>query len=129
MAAVLLSFSALLLSGIVASQPTRAIDSDFADPCVIQTDDGYYAFGTSANGANVQIAKSSDFSSWELLSGTDAMPGPFPSWVANDPSVWAPDVIKRVNQTNDTLSTDQSSFQLGRRHICHVLLRIDKRGR
>ena len=61
-----------------------------ADPCVIQTDDGYYAFATSANGVNVQIAKSADFSSWELLSGSDAMPGPFPSWVASNPLIWAP---------------------------------------
>ncbi|CAG8228879.1 unnamed protein product [Penicillium salamii] len=99
MAAAFFSFSAILLGGLVASQPTRAIDGDFADPCVIQTDDAYYAFGTSANGLNVQIAKSSDFSSWELLSGSDAMPGPFPSWVASNPLIWAPDVIKRDDGT------------------------------
>jgi beta-xylosidase len=129
MAVSVISFSALLLGGFVVSQPTRAIDGDFADPCVFQTDDGYYAFATSANGVNVQIAKSPNFSSWELLSGSDAMPGPFPSWVASNPLVWAPDVIKRVNGANTTLSKDQSLFKLGRRHIRHVLLRIVKRGR
>lgn len=104
MTAAVLSLSALLLSGLVASQPTRAIDGDFADPSVIQTDDGYYAFGTSANGVNVQVAKSSDFSSWELLSGSDAMPGPLPSWIASNPSIWAPDVIKRARQCEPMFS-------------------------
>lgn len=98
MTAAFFSLSALLLGGLVASQPTRAIDGDFADPSVIKTDDGYYAFGTNANGVNVQVAKSSDFYSWELLSGSDALPGPFPSWIASNPLIWAPDVIKRVTQ-------------------------------
>jgi beta-xylosidase len=91
--------SALLMNGFAVAQPTRVIDSDFADPCVIQTGDGYYAFATSGNGVNVQIASSSDFASWQLLSGNDAMPGPFPSWVASTPAIWAPDVIQRVSQS------------------------------
>jgi beta-xylosidase len=98
---ILLTFaSAALMNGFAAAQPARAIDSDFADPCVIQTDDGYYAFATAGNGVNVQIASSSDFSSWDLLSGTDAMPGPFPSWVAGTPAIWAPDVNQRVSKRN-----------------------------
>ncbi|KAJ5246338.1 hypothetical protein N7468_001321 [Penicillium chermesinum] len=93
---VLLSVaSALLYTGLAAADAVRAIDSDFADPCLIQTSDGYYAFATSGNNVNVQVASSSDFSSWDLMSGTDALPGPFPSWVASSPSVWAPDVIQR----------------------------------
>lgn len=90
--------SAALMSGLAGAESTRAIDSNFPDPCVIQTDDGYYAFATSGNGVNVQVASSTDFSSWDLLSGTDAMPGPFPSWVASSPAVWAPDVNQRVGK-------------------------------
>lgn len=87
---------AMLLSGFAAAQPTRATDGDFADPCVIQADDGWYAFSTGIEGINVQVAHSDDFSSWQLLDGHDAMPGPFPSWVAGAPGTWAPDVIRRV---------------------------------
>ncbi|KAJ5135448.1 2-5-diamino-6-ribosylamino-4(3H)-pyrimidinone 5'-phosphate reductase [Penicillium bovifimosum] len=95
MTTVLLSFSTLLLSGLAASQATRAIDGDFADPSIIETDDGYYAFASNAHGVNVQIANSSDFTAWDLMSGSDALPGPFPSWVASSPSIRAPDVIQR----------------------------------
>jgi beta-xylosidase len=96
---ILFTFASVaLMTGFTAAQPTRAIDSDFADPCVIQSDDGYYAFATAGNGVNVQVATSSDFTSWDLLSGTDAMPGPFPSWVASSPAIWAPDVNQRVSK-------------------------------
>lgn len=40
-----------------------------------------YAFATTGNGVNVQVATSPDFVSWERLSGTDALPGPFPKIV------------------------------------------------
>jgi hypothetical protein len=53
--------SALFISKLVIVQATRAIDADFADPCVIQVGDGYYAFATGGNGVNVQVASSSDF--------------------------------------------------------------------
>lgn len=89
--------SAFLINGFAVAQPTLALDTDFADPCVIQTGDEYYAFATGGNGVNVQVASSSDFGSWELMSGKDALPGPFPSWVAGSPSIWAPDVIQRVS--------------------------------
>lgn len=94
--------SALLLSRLVASEPIRVLDTDFPDPCVIHTDNGYYAFATTGNGVNVQVATSPDFVLWEHLSGTDALPGPFPSWVASSPAVWAPDVIQRVSSTPPT---------------------------
>lgn len=86
------------LIGLTTSESTRVINADFPDPCVIQAGDGYYAFATSGNGVNVQVASSSDFSTWALMSGTDAMPGPFPSWVASSPAIWASDVIQRVGQ-------------------------------
>ncbi|KAJ5746174.1 arabinan-endo 1-5-alpha-L-arabinase [Penicillium odoratum] len=95
---VFLAF-ALAILRLAASESTRAIDSNFPDPCVIQTNDGYYAFATNGNGVNVQVASSSDFSSWDLMSGTDAMPGPFPSWIASSPAIWAPDVIQRADGT------------------------------
>jgi beta-xylosidase len=88
-----------MMSGFAIAQPTRAIDGDFADPCVVQGSDGYYAFATSGNGVNVQVATSPDFATWQLLSGTDAMPGPFPAWIAGTPAIWAPDVIQRVSST------------------------------
>lgn len=41
----LYTFASVLLMGSFAiAQPTRTIDGDFADPCVIQGGDGYYAF-------------------------------------------------------------------------------------
>lgn len=108
--------SALLCSGFAAAEAVRAIDTDFPDPSLIQTSDGYYVFGSGGNGVNVQIASSSDFSSWDLHSGNDALPGPFPSWVASSPSIWAPDVIQRVclisenRQANANLIQDDGTF-------------------
>ena len=90
------SLFTILFSQSVHADTKRVLDTDFPDPCVIKTDAGYYAFGTAGNGVNVQVARSEDFSSWELLSDTDALPGPFPDWVASEPNTWAPDVIKRV---------------------------------
>ncbi|KAL3474054.1 glycosyl hydrolase [Aspergillus californicus] len=76
--------------------PIKVLDLDFPDPAVIQTDRGYYAFGTQSNDAHVPVAWSGDFTTWTLLEGTDALPGPYPSWVQGDnPQVWAPDVIQR----------------------------------
>lgn len=82
----------------VLAEPIRVLDTDFPDPCLVQTYDGYYAFSTNGDGINVRIASSDDFKSWDLLTGVDALPGPFPSWVGSDPAVWAPDVIQRVSR-------------------------------
>jgi beta-xylosidase len=104
MSSVIFFTLASALLGLAASESSRVIDANFADPCVVQTSDGYYAFATSGNGVNVQVASSSDFSTWNLMSGTDALPGPFPSWVASSPAIWAPDVIQRVRQnTHDQI--------------------------
>lgn len=64
---------------------------------VYKGSDGYYAFATGGNGVNVQVATSPDFAAWERLSGTDALPGPFPAWAAGSPAIWTPDVIQRVS--------------------------------
>ncbi|KAJ5165819.1 hypothetical protein N7492_006115 [Penicillium capsulatum] len=93
--------SSMFFSGITAAQPTLGIDADFADPCVIQTDDGWDSFATGIEGINIQVAHSDGFSSWPLLDGHDAVPGPFPSWVAGAPGTWAPDVIRRVSRSTN----------------------------
>ncbi|KAJ5106905.1 arabinan-endo 1-5-alpha-L-arabinase [Penicillium angulare] len=100
---------ALTVIGYATADSTRVIDTDFADPCVIQTSDGYFAFATSGNGVNVQIASSSDFSTWDLMSGTDALPGPFPSWVASSPAVWAPDADGTFIMYFSAASSEDSS--------------------
>ncbi|KAB8210287.1 Glycosyl hydrolases family 43 [Aspergillus parasiticus SU-1] len=89
-----------LFLGTALGEPWKAINADFPDPSVIKTDDGYYAFATTANGVNTQIAHSADFKTWNVLDGQDALPGPFPSWVnGSHPKVWAPDVIQRNDGT------------------------------
>lgn len=81
----------------VFAAPVRVLNVDFPDPSLIKTDDGWYSFATAGNGVQVQVATSSDFKTWELLKGHDAIPGPFPDWTKKEgPEVWAPDVIKRV---------------------------------
>lgn len=80
-----------------AAMPERAIDVDFADPCLVQLPNGtWYAFGTTNNVINIQMAYSEDFVNWSLASNYDALPGPFPSWIYESPQTWAPDVIQRV---------------------------------
>ena len=86
-----------LLSQQCFATPVRVLDTDFPDPSLIHTDDGYYSFATAGNGVHVQLATSPDFKSWKLLDGYDPVPGPFPDWIADKPQIWAPDVIKRVH--------------------------------
>ncbi|GAB7352988.1 hypothetical protein MBLNU459_g3553t1 [Dothideomycetes sp. NU459] len=74
------------------------ITTDFPDPSLIKEGDTWYAFGTQSvydyTNIHIQVATSSDFSSWSLSVGTDALPT-LPSWVdASNPLVWAPDVNK-----------------------------------
>ncbi|KAL2809135.1 glycosyl hydrolase [Aspergillus granulosus] len=90
----------LLAAGYALAEPTQVLDINFPDPAVIQTEQGYYAFGTQSNGVRIPVARSDDFNSWTLLEGTDALPAPYPSWVDSDnPQVWAPDVIQRDDGT------------------------------
>lgn len=75
----------------------RVLNKDFPDPCVIKTDKEYYSFATTGGGVNAQVATSKDFKEWKRIDHHDAIPGPFPDWVAADkPRIWAPDVVKRV---------------------------------
>lgn len=96
-----LTKSVLLLTaaaGYALAEPTQVLNLDFPDPAVIQTEQGYYAFGTQSNGVTVPVARSDDFKAWSLLEGTDALPSPYPGWMqGDDPLVWAPDVVQRVS--------------------------------
>ncbi|QKX63887.1 uncharacterized protein TRUGW13939_11059 [Talaromyces rugulosus] len=85
--------AAFVVAGASAA-PVRVLDTDFPDPSVVYTGSEYYAFGTTGNGVNAQVASSPDFNTWTLLDGTDALPGPFPSWVDSSPGIWAPDVLQ-----------------------------------
>ncbi|OJJ31261.1 hypothetical protein ASPWEDRAFT_118931 [Aspergillus wentii DTO 134E9] len=90
----LLAAAAALSIQSTLAIPHRVLDTNFPDPSLIKTHDGFYSFATSGNGVNAQIAFSSDFTTWELQKGKDALPGPFPEWVAEKPSIWAPDVAE-----------------------------------
>lgn len=78
------------------SSVVKVLNTNFADPSVIKTDDGYYSFATVGNGVNAQVATSKDFKEWKRLDNHDALPSPLPDWIAEEPAIWAPDVIKRV---------------------------------
>ncbi|KAF9236970.1 glycoside hydrolase family 43 protein [Melanogaster broomeanus] len=80
-----------LISGPVISQ-------NFSDPDILVTANGTYAFATNSGSVNIQVATSPDGgSTWELLSGVDALPN-VGSWATNG-STWAPDVIDRGDGT------------------------------
>ena len=71
------------------------IDSDFPDPAIIQTADGYfYAYATQTlrgdQWVNIQVARSVDLVNWEYLG--DALPQK-PEWAATTQDFWAPSVI------------------------------------
>lgn len=71
------------------------IDSDFPDPAIIQTADGYfYAYATQTlrgdQWINIQVARSLDLVNWEYLG--DALPQK-PKWAAATQDFWAPSVI------------------------------------
>jgi beta-xylosidase len=66
--------------------------ADFPDPSVIFTGDQYYAYATNSAGRNIQVARSSNLITWELL--PDALPA-LPTWAKLGGSfVWAPEVIQ-----------------------------------
>jgi len=76
------------------------IASDFPDPSALKYNGIYYAFATNSAGINTQVATSSNFITWTLISGYDALPDPG-NWTTatasanwKDASVWAPNVIQ-----------------------------------
>ena len=102
--------STVLLAALAVLGPTSAapikravngpvIDTDFPDPSVIKVGDTWYAFGSQSvydnKNIHIQIATSTDFATWTLSQGADALPN-VPSWAIDDGNVWAPDVNQLV---------------------------------
>jgi beta-xylosidase len=65
------------------------IAEDFPDPFVLADGDRYYAYATTDVAQNLQLARSDDLVSWEILD--DPLPK-LPGWSSGD--TWAPEVLK-----------------------------------
>ncbi len=80
------------------------VDQDFPDPDVVRVGDAWYAYATNEDEVNIQVARSTDLRTWEVLP-VDALPdlGPWadPDWYfrPGDRGVWAPDVSVRDDGT------------------------------
>jgi beta-xylosidase len=61
----------------------------FADPFVLRTADGYYAYATTDGIRNISLARSDDLVEWEQLD--DALPE-LPAYISGD--TWAPEVYE-----------------------------------
>jgi beta-xylosidase len=77
------------------------ITIDYPDPAIVSVNNKWTAFGTQSLYDNkqihIQVASSSDFNSWSLHNGQDALPN-LPGWVdQSNPLVWAPDVMHLVS--------------------------------
>ena len=68
-----------------------AYAGDFPDPFVLRAGEWYFAYGTNAGGANIQVLASPDLSEWHHLG--DALPA-LPGW-AGGGFTWAPAVLAR----------------------------------
>ena len=80
-----------------AVQPVLA--EDFPDPSILEVSGTWFAFATSGNGRNIQVAASSSFTDhqWHLLADADVLPDPGP-WAVSDRNIWAPDVVPLVSE-------------------------------
>jgi Glycosyl hydrolases family 43 len=77
------------LGAIGGTGPVYALD--FADPFVLTTNDGYYAYATNSGGGAVQVIRSADLHDWTVVG--DGMPV-LPDW-AEPGLTWAPTVLAR----------------------------------
>ncbi|HVJ94697.1 MAG TPA: glycoside hydrolase family 43 protein [Labilithrix sp.] len=85
--------SALARADAVEVSP---FEIDFPDPFVLNDDGAYYAFATGARGRHVQVARSTNLTSWTML--PDALPK-LPSWAIKERGfTWAPSVLRRDRQ-------------------------------
>ena len=75
--------------------PGPVIGTNFPDPGWIQDGNKFYAFSTNSGGLHVPTAQSSDFKTWSIIAGHDAMPT-VGEWSTGE-AVWAPDVVKLAN--------------------------------
>lgn len=64
---------------------------DFADPYVLRVGDTYYGYSTNAGAGDIQVIRSNDLVSWELVGNALA---DLPRW-ANANATWAPSVLAR----------------------------------
>ncbi|HET6952510.1 MAG TPA: glycoside hydrolase family 43 protein, partial [Acidimicrobiales bacterium] len=64
---------------------------DFADPFVLTAPDAYYGYSTNAGAGDVQVIRSTDLVTWELVG--NALPT-LPAW-ASPGATWAPAVLAR----------------------------------
>ncbi|KAI2641518.1 glycoside hydrolase family 43 protein [Hypomontagnella submonticulosa] len=97
LAAAVLSFGFVFASAIPMHPLRRAnedpvLAQDFPDPSIFEDEDGtWYAFGTTGNGKQIQVAIGGDlYQQWSLLEDIDALSHPA-SWTTGH-NTWAPDV-------------------------------------
>jgi Glycosyl hydrolases family 43 len=64
---------------------------DFADPFVLRAGDVYYGYSTNSGAGDVQVIRSADLVTWELVGNALAA---LPSWAAPN-ATWAPAVLQR----------------------------------
>jgi hypothetical protein len=64
---------------------------DFPDPYVVRAGRTYYGYSTNSGGGDVQVIRSADLATWELVG--DALPA-YPAW-ARPGTTWAPAVLAR----------------------------------
>ena len=64
---------------------------DFADPFVLPAGDAYYGYSTNAGAGDIQVIRSTDLVSWQLVG--NALGG-LPAWAAPG-ATWAPSVLAR----------------------------------
>jgi hypothetical protein len=64
---------------------------DFADPFVVRAEGAYYGYSTNSGAGDIQVIRSTDLVSWELVG--NALAG-LPSWAAPN-ATWAPAVLAR----------------------------------
>jgi len=80
--------------GLEGRYVNPVMDTDFADPAVLRTPDGwFYAYATQSTSGdrllNIQVARSVDLVRWEHLG--DALPDK-PAWARTKQNFWAPHV-------------------------------------
>lgn len=77
-------------SSVPAGMFTNPVmDADFPDPFVLRVGDRYYAYATTDAAQNLQLARSDDLVTWEILD--DPLPK-IAAWSSGD--TWAPEVLK-----------------------------------